>query len=272
MDPGQELVNVYDDKARVVDVWPRRQAKASGRAVGAVNALVLNRSGEVLLQLRHLDKENGGLWDKSVGGHVSAGEDFDCALVREASEELFSVAASPHVRLAASEQAFATLLTTADLGQDVVLRRVAFQRNLRDVRHAPGGGVRNVVYHLAIYLGRTELRVTELRPQVEEIGSLSYFPAEEVDRMLLRGALAPNMGFLWLAFGKALLSLVSARVGPLIPLDSPRTRMTPWGLERGTRSRPHFAPTLPRACPRASPATPRSRWSSGMERTGSSCS
>lgn len=206
MDPAKELVNVYDDDARVVDVWPRRQAKASGRAVGAVNALILNGSGEVLLQLRHLDKENGGLWDKSVGGHVSAGEDFDAALVREASEELFSVPGSPRVRLASSDEELECLVPPIDLSHEIVLRRVALQRNLRDVRHAPGGGVRNVLYHLAIYLGRTELPVAELRPQVEEIGNLRYFPPGEVDRMLLRGALAPNMSFLWLAFGKALLS------------------------------------------------------------------
>jgi 8-oxo-dGTP pyrophosphatase MutT (NUDIX family) len=172
VDPAKELVNVYDDDARVVDVWPRRQAKASGRAVGAVNALILNGSGEVLLQLRHLDKENGGLWDKSVGGHVSAGEDFDAALVREASEELFSVPGSPRVRLASSDEELECLVPPIDLSHEIVLRRVALQRNLRDVRHAPGGGVRNVLYHLAIYLGRTELPVAELRPQVEEIGNL----------------------------------------------------------------------------------------------------
>src|SRR3970040_2143291 len=77
--PHEELLNVYDEAA-----------KASGLAVGAVNALLVNRRGEVLLQRRPRDKENGARWDKSVGGHVSAGEEFDATLVREAGEELFS--------------------------------------------------------------------------------------------------------------------------------------------------------------------------------------
>ena len=76
-DPAEELLNVYDAAGAVVDARPRRAAKASGLAVGAVNALVVNGRGEVLLQRRPADKENGARWDKSVGGHVSAGEEFD---------------------------------------------------------------------------------------------------------------------------------------------------------------------------------------------------
>jgi isopentenyldiphosphate isomerase len=207
-DPSDELLNVYDAEGAVIDARPRRAAKASGLAVGAVNALLVNAEGQVLLQRRPPDKENGGLWDKSVGGHVSAGEDFDTTLVREAGEELFDDAASPRVRLAASEADFARLLAEADLSRDVVLRRVALQRNLRDVRHAPGGGLRNVLYHVAVYAGRTDVPRASFRPQASEISALEYFPAAEVDRMLAARELSPNMGFLWLTQGHALLGLV----------------------------------------------------------------
>jgi hypothetical protein len=208
MSEREELLNVYDAAGDVVAALPRRAAKASGRAVGAVNALVLNGRSEVLLQRRPLDKENGGLWDKSVGGHVSAGESFDTTLVREAGEELFDDPASPRIRLAGSEPEFAGLLREADLLRDVVLRRVALQLNLRDVRHAPGGGLRNVLYHVAVYAGRTDVALSSFRPQAAEITALSYFPAAEVDHLLLARQLAPNMGFLWLTQGHALLRLV----------------------------------------------------------------
>jgi isopentenyldiphosphate isomerase len=207
-DPSEELLNVYDGEGAVIDARPRRAAKASGLAVGAVNALLVNASGQVLLQRRPPDKENGGLWDKSVGGHVSAGEDFDTTLVREAGEELFDDPASPRVRLAASELEFARLLEEADLSREIVLRRVAIQRNLRDVRHAPGGGLRNVLYHVAVYTGRTDVPRESFRPQASEIAALDYFPAAEVDRMLAARLLSPNMGFLWLTQGHALLGLV----------------------------------------------------------------
>src|SRR6185436_8677794 len=130
----EELLNVYDARGRVTGARPRREAKASGRAVGAVNALVVNGRGEVLLQRRPEGKENGGCWDKTVGGHVSAGESFDSTLLREAGEELFDDPQAPRVRLAASDEEFDRLLAELDLYEVVLLRRAGLQLNLRDVR------------------------------------------------------------------------------------------------------------------------------------------
>lgn len=205
-EPDEELLNVYDADGRVVGAKPRREAKASGLPVGAVNALVVNGQGQVLLQRRPRGKENGERWDKSVGGHVSAGEEFDATLVREAGEELFDDARSSRIRLAASEEDFACLRGAADLAREIVLRRVAFQKNLRDVRTAPGGAFRNVIYHVAIYAGRTDVPLGSFRPQPSEIEELAYFSPVDVDRMLLAGRLAPNMAFLWLTQAHALLA------------------------------------------------------------------
>jgi len=202
----EERLNLYDADGRVVGAKLRREAKASGLAVGAVNALVVDRRRHVLLQRRPRGKDNAERWDKSVGGHVSAGEEFDQTLLREAGEELFDDPRSPHIRLAASGEEFASLLRSADLAHEVVVRRVALQKSLRDVRAAPGGTVRNVLYHVAIYAGRTDVPVASFRPQPSEIDELAYFAAEEVDRMLLDGRLAPNMAFLWLTQAHALLS------------------------------------------------------------------
>jgi isopentenyldiphosphate isomerase len=202
----EELLNLYDAEGRAVGARPRREAKASGLAVGAVNALIFDARRRVLLQRRPRGKDNGERWDKSVGGHVSAGEEFDQTLVREAGEELFDDPRSPRIRLAGSDEEFASLLRSADLARDVVLRRVAFQRNLRDVRAAPQGGVRNVLYHVAIYAGRTDASAASFRPQPSEVEELAYYPPEAVDRMLLEGRLAPNMAFLWLTQAQALLT------------------------------------------------------------------
>jgi isopentenyldiphosphate isomerase len=210
-EPREELLNLYDDEGRVVGAAPRRAAKASGTAVGAVNVLLVNRRGEVLLQRRPAARENGDRWDKSVGGHVAAGEDFDLTAVREAGEELFDDPASPRVRLAASVEAFEAERRALDLDTHVLFHRVALQRNLRDVRLGPGGAPRNVVYHVAMYLGRTDVPRAAFRPQPSEIEELVYLPAGEVDRLLLAGELAPNMAFLWLTQARALLRLSADR-------------------------------------------------------------
>jgi NUDIX domain len=206
-DANEEPLNVYDAEGRVVGTMPRAEAKRSGLAVGAVNVLLVNARGEVLLQRRPPDKENGGLWDKSVGGHVGAGEGFDATAVREAGEELFDDGRSPRVVLAPGEEQYREQLAALDLRDFVLFRRVSLQRNLRDVRHAPGrSGVRLVLYHVAVYLGRTDVPRPGFRPQESEIAELRYAPAAEVDRHLLRGELSPNMAFLWLTHGHRLLS------------------------------------------------------------------
>jgi isopentenyldiphosphate isomerase len=202
-----ERLNVYDDEGRPVGAMPRGEAKRSSMAVGAVNLLLVNARGEVLLQKRPEDKENGGRWDKSVGGHVEEGETFDAAAVRETGEELFDDAASPRVRLATDGAALRRLAAESDLRRAVVFRRASLQLNLRDVRRAPDGSLRNCVYHVATYLGRTDVPLGEFRPQADEIAGLRYAPASEVDALLLGGALAPNMAFLWLTHARALLAL-----------------------------------------------------------------
>jgi len=210
-EPHEASVALFDAAGRPRGASPRDAAGGSGLALGAVNVLLVNARGELLLQRRPPDKENGGRWDKTVGGHVDAGEDFDQTAVREAGEELFSDGASPRVRLARDADELAVLLRSVDLGRAVVFRREALQLNLRDVRLLPGGGLRNVVYHVASYLGRTDVPIDDFEPPADEIAGLRYAAAAEVDALLVRGELAPNMGFLWLTHARALLALAGSR-------------------------------------------------------------
>jgi isopentenyldiphosphate isomerase len=210
-EPRGERVRVFDAEGRPAGALPRAEAKGSRLALGAVNVLLASARGEALLQRRPDDKENGGRWDKTVGGHVAEGEDFDAAAVREAGEELFGDPASPQVRLAGERGEYERLLAATDLSRNVVFRRVAMQLNLRDVRFVPGGaGLRNVIYHVAIYLGRTDVPLGGFRPPLDEIAGLRYASPSEVDGLLARGELAPNMAFLWLTQAAALLAQAGA--------------------------------------------------------------
>lgn len=197
-DQVKELLNVYDAAGAVVGTMRRGDAKARGFAAGAVQLLLVNQHGQVLLQRRRDDKENGGLWDKSVGGHVQAGETFDQALVREANEELFGRADADRVTLGVASD--------ADVAADraVVARQVRIELGLRDIRFAATDGreLINVTYHAAMYLGRTTLSIDDFARQEEELADLAYFAPADVDRMLVEGKLAPNMSFLWFALGR----------------------------------------------------------------------
>jgi hypothetical protein len=118
------------------------------------------------------------------------------------------------VRLAASSRELEEIARGVDLSRDVVFHRQALQLNLRDVRLAPGGGIRNVVYHVATYLGRTDVPLAGFRPPADEIAGLRYAGPAEVDSMLVSGRLSPNMGFLWLTHARALLSLPGLEARP----------------------------------------------------------
>lgn len=55
----------------------------------AVNLLIFDDQGRVLLQKRSMSKDTSpGLWSTSVSGHVAKGEDYAQAIHREAREEL----------------------------------------------------------------------------------------------------------------------------------------------------------------------------------------
>ncbi len=194
---ADELLNVYDLSGAVVAARPRGESQAPGRAAGAVQMLVVNAQGQVLLQRRREDKENGGLWDKSVGGHVQAGESFDQALVREANEELFGHAEADRVCLVTGFD------DPSPDPRPIRARRMRLELGLRDVRFAAGPDrpLINVTYHAALYLGRTALRLADFSRQQDELADLAYFEPTEIDRLLVEGGLAPNMGFLWFALG-----------------------------------------------------------------------
>jgi len=208
-DPAESL-NVYDPSGRVVGARSRGQAGRDGLAVGAVNVLLVDAAGHVLLQKRRADKDNGGRWDKSVGGHVGAGEAFDAAAVREAGEELFGDGRSSRVHLVSDGPALDRFAASGALVESVVFRRAALHLNLRDVRHSPGGGLRNVVFHVAAYVGRTDVPPGGFRPDPGEIDGLRYASPREVDAMLVGGELAPNMAFLWLIHARELLALAGS--------------------------------------------------------------
>lgn len=196
-DQIHELLNVYDTGGVVVGSMRRGDAKAKGFAAGAVQLLLMDEGGRILLQRRREDKENGGLWDKSVGGHVQAGETFDQALLREANEELFGRADADRVVIVATLDGW-----SAD-DRPVRVRHVRTELGLRDIRYAatPGREIINVTYHAAMYLGRTRLSLSEFAAQEDELAELAYYEPAEIDRMLVEGRLSPNMGFLWFALG-----------------------------------------------------------------------
>jgi len=69
--PGDELIWVYDRSGVARGIFPRAAFYTTRYARYSVWGLVFNRKGQLLLQRRSRStKDNRGMWDKSIGGHV----------------------------------------------------------------------------------------------------------------------------------------------------------------------------------------------------------
>ena len=85
-----EMFQLVDRNGRPTGQASRQECHGNPRLIHLVVHLhVFDPAGRLYLQKRSMRKDtNPGLWDTSVGGHVSAGEMVEDALVREAREEL----------------------------------------------------------------------------------------------------------------------------------------------------------------------------------------
>ena len=87
---AEELVDILDEHGEVTGIV-KTKSEAHEKALWhkAIHIWIYNSKGEILLQKRAKTKLTWpGLWDISVAGHVSCGEDFEEAAVRELHEEL----------------------------------------------------------------------------------------------------------------------------------------------------------------------------------------
>lgn len=85
-----DLVNEHDEKIGTINrnEYDRLLSEKLGY-VRAIDVFIINSKGQLFIPTRTADKTiaPNGL-DYSVGGHVSAGEDYITTVIREAKEEL----------------------------------------------------------------------------------------------------------------------------------------------------------------------------------------
>jgi len=80
-----EQFDLVDRDDNVIGTTDKRTAHANKQLHRVAAVYVFNDVGELYVQVH---KTGGGLYDHSVGGHVSKGEDYATAASREADEEL----------------------------------------------------------------------------------------------------------------------------------------------------------------------------------------
>ena len=86
-----EIIQSYDEKRNPTGILPRDSFLDTVHVKLVVWALIFTRSGKLLIHKRKENaKDNQGMWDKSVGGHVAINDvDTVKAVARELAEELY---------------------------------------------------------------------------------------------------------------------------------------------------------------------------------------
>lgn len=85
-----ELIDVLDENGVFTGkVLSREEVHKKGLWHRAIIVVIVNENNQVLLQQRSNNKEkNAGMWDISVAGHLSSGQDSLSAAAREINEEV----------------------------------------------------------------------------------------------------------------------------------------------------------------------------------------
>lgn len=86
----EEMLDVLDENGiKTGEVLSRKEVHKRGLWHRIVVVAILNEKNEVLIQQRSDNKDkNPGMWDISVTGHLSSGQDSLMAATREISEEV----------------------------------------------------------------------------------------------------------------------------------------------------------------------------------------
>lgn len=85
-----ELIDVLDENGVTTgEILSRKEIHKKGLWHRAIVVAIINENNEILLQQRSSNKEkNANMWDISVAGHISTGQDSLSAAAREINEEV----------------------------------------------------------------------------------------------------------------------------------------------------------------------------------------
>ena len=152
-----ELIHAYNldgtvlktDERNVLLKEQQEQALRWGEpefSVASIYALVKNSRDELYVQLRGDKDENPHMYDKSVSGHVLAGQTPEQALIRKAKHEL-------GVDVILASEDYLEVLAKTDTTKTAVVRLLGYIPNFRSMRQRRDGGEWIKLFDATVYGG-----------------------------------------------------------------------------------------------------------------------
>ena len=163
----EELLDVLDSNGiKTGEILPRKEVHKKGLWHRIIVVAIVNEKNEVLIQQRSENKDkNPGMWDISVTGHLSAGQDSLTAATREISEEV-----------------------SVSLGYSVEVRDFRFMFSFRKEEYVNENHYDRQFYDFFI-LRQNGLTAENIRFQAEEVQAIKFVSINELNKMREEGKL-----------------------------------------------------------------------------------
>lgn len=166
----QELIDVLDENGIFTgSVVPRDKVHQKGLWHRAIIVVIVNKENQILLQQRSNSKEkNPGMWDISVAGHISAGQDSLSAAAREINEEI-----------------------SVNLGAYVDVREFRFMTSFRSEVVYSENFIERQFYDFFI-LRRDDMNLAKIIFQPSEVQAIRFVSLSELAAMREKKELVPR--------------------------------------------------------------------------------
>lgn len=158
----EELIDVLNENGvKTGEVLSRKEIHNRGLWHRAIVVAIINGQNEILLQQRSSDKEkNANMWDISVAGHISAGQDSLSAAAREINEEV-----------------------SVNLGYNIDIKEFRYMYSFRKEQKYSEDFIERQFYDFFI-LRRNDLKIDDIKFQKSEIQAIKLCSMPELREMI----------------------------------------------------------------------------------------
>ncbi|MCI9279973.1 MAG: NUDIX domain-containing protein [Bacilli bacterium] len=157
----EELLDVLDENGvKTGEVLPRKVVHEKGLWHRAIVVAIINDENKILLQQRSENKEkNAGMWDISVAGHLSSGQDSLAGANREISEEV-----------------------SVNLGFSVKVKDFRFMTSFRKIQEVSESFIERQFYDFFI-LRQEGLNDENIKMQESEVQAIKFVTVQELNEL-----------------------------------------------------------------------------------------
>ena len=158
----EELIDVLDENGvKTGEILTRKEIHKRGLWHRAIAVAVINEQNQILVQQRSFKKEkNTGMWDISVAGHISSGQDALSAASREINEVI-----------------------SVNLGFNVDIKEFRYMFSYRKEEILKENYIERQFYDFFI-LRKNGLRTEDIKVQESEVEQIKFVSVSELNEMI----------------------------------------------------------------------------------------